>query len=314
MSQPIAFVSRLTSQEEAEWLDVLNASMPDECIVSIHDLKDEERATVELAIVANPDPADLAKLPGLKWIHSLWAGVERLVAELGDVAPPIVRLVDSELSRVMAEAVLAWTYYLQRDMPAYRDQQNAQVWKQLTYRHPTSMKIGVLGLGELGRAAAASLVAAGFQVQGWSNSEKSLEGVKTYCGDSGLDHMLSTSDIAVCLLPLTENTKGLLNKHRLSQLPKGASLINFARGPIVNSDDLMILLNEGHLNHAVLDVFEQEPLPADSPFWKHPKVTVLPHISAPTSPETSARIVAQNVLHWRHFAKLPKTVNMQRGY
>lgn len=314
MPQPIAFVSRLSPQEEAEWIAVLSGAMPQERVVSIHHLAEHERGAIEIAIVANPDPVDLAKLDGLVWIHSLWAGVERLVAELGEAAPPIVRLVDPELSRVMAEAVLAWTFYLQRDMPAYRAQQSAQIWAQRRYRPPSSFTVGVLGLGELGRAAASALLAAGFQVAGWSASEKSLEGVRTYCGEGGLAAMLSQTDIAVCLLPLTGNTRGLLGKPMLSLMPKGASVINFARGAIVNSADLISLLDDGHLDHAVLDVFEQEPLPPSSLFWSHSKITVLPHISAPTSPQTSAALVARNIRQWRTSGELPKTVNMQRGY
>lgn len=120
MPSPIALVSRMNAQAEAIWKQALRDAMPEEEILSFSELSGEQKRAVDFAIVANPDPADIAALPGLSWIHSLWAGVERLVLELGDKAPPIVRLKDPELSRVMAEAVLAWTYYLQRDMPAYR--------------------------------------------------------------------------------------------------------------------------------------------------------------------------------------------------
>jgi glyoxylate/hydroxypyruvate reductase A len=136
MPSPIAFVSRMNAETEAVWKQALRAAMPQEEILSFSELTDEQRRAVDFAIVANPDPADIAGLPGLKWIHSLWAGVERLVLELGDKAPPIVRLKDPELSRVMAEAVLAWAYYLQRDMPAYRENQQKALWQELDYRHP----------------------------------------------------------------------------------------------------------------------------------------------------------------------------------
>ncbi|CUX40413.1 MULTISPECIES: 2-hydroxyacid dehydrogenase [Agrobacterium tumefaciens complex] len=314
MPSPIAFVSRMNAETEAVWKQALRAAMPQEDILSFSELTDEQRRAVDFAIVANPDPADIAALPGLTWVHSLWAGVERLVLELGDKAPPIVRLKDPELSRVMAEAVLAWTYYLQRDMPAYRENQQKALWQELDYRHPREMTIGLLGLGALGTAAAERLTHAGFNVAGWSRSAKVIEGVETLTGDAGLQALLEKSDILVCLVPLTDATRGLLDAGRFAAMKQGAALINFARGAVIVADDLIAVLDSGRLSHAVLDVFEQEPLPTASPFWQHPQVTVLPHISAPTSRESSARIVAGNVRAWRETGRLPETVDMIRGY
>ncbi|MGP4673816.1 2-hydroxyacid dehydrogenase [Agrobacterium salinitolerans] len=314
MPSPIAFVSRMNAETETVWKQALRAAMPEENILSFSELSAEQKDQVDFAIVANPDPADIAALPGLKWIHSLWAGVERLVLELGEKAPPIVRLKDPELSRVMAEAVLAWTYYLQRDMPAYRENQKKALWQELDYRHPGEMTIGLLGLGALGTAAAERLTHAGFNVAGWSRSAKAVDGVETLSGDDGLQALLEKSDILVCLVPLTDATRGLLNAERLAAMKQGAALINFARGAVTVADDLIAALDSGRLSHAVLDVFEQEPLPAASAFWQHPKVTVLPHISAPTSRESSARIVAVNVRTWRETGGLPETVDMARGY
>lgn len=314
MLPPIALVTRLDHEEEQAWLDILGKAMPDERIIPFRQLTQVEKDHAQIAIVANPDPAEVAALPGLSFIHSLWAGVERLVLELGQSAPPIVRLVDPELSRVMAEAVLAWTYYLHRDMHAYRRAQEAGQWKPLAYRHPSDMTVGLLGLGALGKTAAERLLDAGFQVEGWSRSEKHLDMIRTHHGQTGLETLLSTSDVVVCLLPLTSETRGLLNSRLLAKIKKGASLINFARGAIVVADDLIGALDSGHLDHAVLDVFETEPLPPQSPFYTHPKVTVLPHISAPTSQTTAAKIVAGNIESWRRTGKLPVTVDMHRGY
>jgi len=314
MPSPIAFVSRMNAETEAVWKQALRAAMPEEDILSFSELSAEQKSRVDFAIVANPDPADIAALPGLTWVHSLWAGVERLVLELGEKAPPIVRLKDPELSRVMAEAVLAWTYYLQRDMPAYRKNQEKALWQELDYRHPGEMTIGLLGLGALGTAAAERLTHAGFNVSGWSRSEKAIAGVETLTGDDGLQTLLEKSDILVCLVPLTDATRGLLDAGRLAVMKQGAALINFARGAVIVADDLLSALDSGRISHAVLDVFEQEPLPTASSFWRHPKVTVLPHISAPTSRESSARIVAGNVRAWRQTGDLPDTVDMIRGY
>lgn len=316
MSQlpPIAFVSRSDAASEAVWIDALSAALPQETIISFSAMSDDEKQRAEIAVVANPDPEHIAALPNLQWVHSLWAGVERLVVELGPKAPPLVRLTDPELSRVMSEAVLAWSYYLQRDMPAYRKQQQRRVWQELEYRQPSEMTVGLIGLGELGAASARKLKDAGFNVIGWSRSMKSLAGIETVSGDEGLNTMLQRSDIVVCLVPLTEQTRGLLNASRFGIMKKGASLINFARGPIIVTDDLLDALDSGQLSHAVLDVFEVEPLPGNSAFWDHEKVTVLPHISGPTSRESSARIVAGNIRNWRQNGTLPPTVDIQRGY
>ncbi len=314
MTSPIAYVSRATDEEEAKWVAMLSQAMPEETIVSVRQMTDDQHKAAEIAVVANPDPDDIGKLSGLKWIHSLWAGVERLVAELGPSTPPIVRLTDPELSRVMAEAVLAWTYYLHRDMPAYRQQQERRIWKDLDYRHPREVTVGLIGLGLLGTASAKRLQDAGFNVMGWSRSLKVQEGVETLSGEAGLDRLLAKSDIAVCLVPLTAQTRGLINARRLQRMKKGASIINFARGAVIVGDDLLESLDSGHIAHAVLDVFEKEPLDANSAFWTHPKITVLPHISAPTDPHSSAAIVAQNIRNWRLSGNLPATIDVQRGY
>lgn len=310
----IALVSRLSDAAEAGWLARLRALLPDERIDSLRTLDAAACAEVEIAVVANPDPADIARLPNLRWIHSLWAGVERIVAELPDLAVPLVRLVDPELARTMAEAVLAWTLYLFRDMPAYAASQRAHRWQPLDYRRPEAVTVGILGLGELGRAAAGRLNAAGFRVCGWNRSARAVEGVECHSGPGGLAHVLGQSDIAVCLLPLTAETRHLLNAERLALLPRGAQLINFARGPIVDTQALTHALDAGAMKHAVLDVFETEPLPAPSALWDHPAITVLPHISAPTDPETAAAIVAGNIGRYRAEGVLPATVDLRRGY
>lgn len=314
MSRPIAIVTRLDAAEEMEWRDQIAALLPEERIIPFRDMSADDHNEAEIAIVANPDPADVAALPGLVWIHSLWAGVERLVSELGAGAAPIVRLIDPELSRVMAEAVLAWTYYLQRDMPLYRRQQSEMLWQPQAYRPPSTVRIGLLGLGALGTAAARRLTEAGFPVSGWSRSAKSVDGIDCLHGEEGLRQILAQSDILVCLLPLTADTVGLLDAERLGLVKQGASLINFARGRIVTTPALLASLDEGRLAHAVLDVFEQEPLPESSPLWGHPGITVLPHISAPTDLQSASRIVADNIRSYRQTGAIPRTIDIARGY
>lgn len=310
----IALVGRIGPEAEAAWLEHLRRAMPAERIDPVRHLTSAQRAEADIAIVANPDPADLTALPGLVWVQSLWAGVDRLVSELKGFPHPIVRLVDPELTRTMAEAALAWTYYLFRDMPAYAAQQRRRQWTPRPYTRPADTLVGVLGLGELGAAAAARLREAGFDVAGWSRTQKNLPGVVCHAGREGLDAILAKAEILICLLPLTDHTRGLLNAERLTRLPRGAQIINFARGPIIDTPALLAALDSGGVRHAVLDVFDTEPLPETSPFWTHPAVTVLPHVSAATDPETAARIVADHVAAYRRDGAIPRAVDLSRAY
>ncbi|MGY2050511.1 2-hydroxyacid dehydrogenase [Methylobacterium sp. JK268] len=318
MHDPIAFLGTLEPDDEAAFLAALAAALPEETIRPFAQLSATERETVAIAIVANPDPGTVARLPRLAWIQSLWAGVERLVRDLGPTGVPIVRLVDPELARTMAEAVLAWTYFLQRDMPAYRRQQESGLWHPRPYRAPAEMTVGLLGLGALGTAAAHRLDQAGFQVAAWTRTPRSapapLTADRAFSGAEGLARLLGLSDIVVCLLPLTAETRGLLDAPRFAAMRPGAALINVGRGAIVRTDALLASLDAGHLSHAVLDVFEVEPLPATSPLWRHPGVTVLPHVTGPTTPRTAAAVVAQNVRAYRTTGRVPPAVDVTRGY
>ncbi|MBP0597444.1 glyoxylate/hydroxypyruvate reductase A [Herbaspirillum sp. LeCh32-8] len=311
---PIPFVSQSDAASVQAWVKALNAAMPGERVVPFAELGEAERAQCRLAIVANPDPAQLKLMPQLEWVHSVWAGVERLVADLGDSGLQLTRLVDPRLATTMAEAVLAWTLYLHRDMPLYAQRQRFRVWQADEYVLPENRVVGILGLGTLGEAAAAALLQARFKVCGWSRSRREQAGVQTFSGEDGLKQMLAMSDILVCLLPLTVQTRGLLDAGRLALLPPQAQLINFARGPIVDDQALCAALDERRLRHAVLDVFATEPLPADSWHWTHPDVTVLPHCSAPTNRETASAIVAGNVRQYRHSGLIPANVDLKRGY
>lgn len=312
---PIAFVASSKSERQAEYVQALARAMPEEQVLTFAELTSDERARVEVAVVTEPDPVELAALSRLVWIQSLWAGVERLVADLGGMAPTIVRLVDPEMARTMAESVLAWTYYLHRDMPTYARQQREGIWKQRIYREASQLRIGLLGLGVLGTAAADRLIGAGFEVAAWTRTPRKQAGaIQTYNGDVGLDDLLAVSDIVVCLLPLTNETRSLLDASRLGAMKPGAALINFARGPIVDTRDLVSALDSGQVSHAVLDVFEEEPLPSDSALWCHPCVTVLPHISGPTNLRTACAVVASNLRAYRESGRIPLHVDVGRGY
>ncbi|NLQ16656.1 glyoxylate/hydroxypyruvate reductase A [Marinomonas sp. M1K-6] len=310
----IPFVSRMSVAEQGVWIKQLAAVLPDEVILPFAELTAEQKQQCDVAIVANPNPDDLLALPALKWVHSVWAGVERMMNELESPTFSIVRLVDSNLAKTMSEAVLAWTFFLHRDMPRYAKQQAQQAWAPRPMVQAQERRIGVLGLGELGRVSAKRLVDNGFSVAGWSRHAKQIDDVSCFWGEEGLTSLLSQSDILVCLLPLTQETAGLLNRQNLAFLPVGASIINFARGAIIDDDALLAELEKGHVAHAVLDVFGQEPLPAEHAYWRHESVTVLPHISAPTHPISASNIVASNIKRYRLTGDIPPAVDPIRGY
>jgi glyoxylate/hydroxypyruvate reductase len=314
MSNVLPFLSRSNSEDVAQWLDALESAMPHERIVAFDQLTDEARRNATIAIVANPDPQQLGQLPALRWVQSVWAGVERLLGEYRNDSVAIVRLEDPQLAATMAEAVLAWTLYLHREMPAYAAQQRARHWHQRALRLPHERCVALLGLGNLGRVASRTLRNAGFNVIGWSRTLTTIEGVETFAGDDALTAVLARADIAVCLLPLTEQTRGLLNAKRFALMKPTASLINFGRGAVVNTDDLLDALERNALAHAVLDVFDVEPLPSESVLWTHRSVTVLPHISAPTHKASAAAIVAKNIAEYRASGAMPKAVDRVLGY
>lgn len=311
---PIPFVAAAGYPQGAAWVQALQEAMPDETIVPLHQMDAASQASCSIAIVANPDPMDLRALPNLRWVHSVWAGVERLIADLGRTDLQITRLVDPQLTQTMGEAVLAWTMYLHREMPTYAYQQRHKIWHSPEYVRAENRTVGILGLGALGEVAAQRLLAAGFKVCGWSREAKNIAGVEQFLGGSGLKTMLSKTDILVCLLPLTPITRGLLGAEKLAYLPAGASLINFSRGPIVDDGALRAELDSGRLKHAVLDVFEVEPLPVTQWQWEHSGVTVLPHCAAPTDRQTASLIVAGNVRRYREKGMLPDCIDLSRGY
>lgn len=310
----IPFVGKISTTETEQWIDVLSAQLPGCKIMRFADLATADRNTAQVAIVANPDPAELANLPELKWVQSLWAGVERLVAELPDDRIHIVRLADSQMADTMAEAVLAWALYLHRDIPRYRTQQEAKIWLGHTLPLPSERTVGLLGLGALGRRSAEVLRYHDFSVCGWSRSQTQIEGIETYSGRDGIQTLLRRTNILVCLLPLTSETRGLLNEQTLAHLPKHAAVINFSRGPILQIKALIGLLDSGHLSYAVLDVFDKEPLPPESPLWTHPRITILPHIAAPTNITTASAIAARHISEFIETGEMPEGVERKRGY
>jgi glyoxylate/hydroxypyruvate reductase A len=242
------------------------------------------------------DLAELRRYPNLRLLVSMGAGVDHLLRPPGPPpGVPVARLVDERLTQGMTEWVLLNVLRFHRQDLDYRAQQAARVWRELPAPDTARRRIGILGLGALGGDAARALLALGFPVMGWSRGPKSLPGVECFHGEQGLAAMLGRSDILVCLLPLTPETRGLLDAARLALLPEGAFLLNSARGGHMVAADVLAALDGGRLAGAALDVFEPEPLPAEHPFWAHPKVVLTPHAASITIPRSAAPQVVENI-------------------
>lgn len=310
----IVFISGLDLNIQSQWIAMIKKQLNNETILLPQQISESQAKDVDIAIVANPDPKDLARFPNLVWIQSLWAGVERLIGEILKKRVKLVKLVDPQLAKTMAESVLAWTLYLQRNMPEYAQQQVNKQWHQLPCVTSEELRVSVLGTGTLGITALDVLKKLEYQVSCWSRTTKQLNGIKSYTGFSGLQTMLSKTDILINLLPLTQHTYHLLDRELLSELPIGAKLINFSRGAVIDTKALLKLLEIGHLSHAVLDVFEQEPLASSDPIWSNPNITVLPHISAPTNMYSAAKVVAKNIKMYRESSMIPNSVDVRVGY
>lgn len=315
MTKPIIPFSTQESVSYADkWTAQLQADLPEARIVPISTLSDTECVDITCAIVANPNLQELARLKNLKWIQSVWAGVEGLTKTLPMDGPKIVRLIDPTLSATMAEAVLAWSLYLNRNMPHYGAAQRKGLWSPTTSRLAPETHICILGLGALGQTAAAALLKNGFNVQGWSRTAKAIEGIQTFAGDEGWRDAVKGAHIVVCLLPLTPQTKGALNAAFFAAMDEGSNFINFGRGGTVDDEALLATLTSGHLAHAVLDVFNVEPLPADHAYWQHERVTILPHISGPTHRPTASITATNNVRQYLLDGTIPKSVDREIGY
>ena len=273
------------------------------------------REDIDFALVWKPPKGEMRRYPNLKAIFSLGAGVDHLLRDPElPAGVPLCRIVDRALTTQMSEYVLLHVLRYHRQQPLFDRQQEAHEWRDQPQLRARERPVGIMGMGVLGRDAAAKLVALDFAVAGWSRSPKSLPGVESFHGADGLAPFLARSEILVCLLPLTQATEGILNRDTFARLPEGAALINVARGGHLVEDDLIPALNAGRLSAATLDVFRREPLPADHAFWADPRITVTPHVASIADPRSVADQVAENIRRARAGAPLLNVVDPAVGY
>ena len=271
---------------------------------------------IDYAVAFRPPPGFLKTLPNLKAIFSLGAGVDGFLKDPEfPRAVPLVRFVDVTLAREMAQYVVMHTLLIHRHQRHFDEGQKKKEWRQMMLPRPSARtRAGVLGLGEIGSVAAERLAMFDFAVSGWSRTRKSVPGVKSFAGEAELAAFLGQCDIMTCLLPLTPQTRGIMNAGFFARLPQGAWIINVARGQHLVEADLIAALDSGHLAGAVLDVFETEPLPPDNPLWTHPKVKVTPHIAAISAPEAAVRYIVDGIARAERGEKLKDVVDLGKGY
>lgn len=274
---------------------------------------------IRYALVWNPDDGLLASLPNLDVVFSIGAGVDHVVHDPALQHVPLVRFVDPNMTMRMSEYVVLHVLLHQRRLLEYRELQGKRVWKEHAQPGADEVRVGVMGLGVLGRNAAQKVAGLGFKVAGWSRSLKEIPGIETYVGDDGLDQFLARTDILVSLLPLTDTTRGVLNGALIAKLAKdgllpGPVLINAGRGGLQVEADILAALEAGDLWAASLDVFETEPLPEASPLWSHPRVVVTPHNASISDERAVCRYVLAQIARHEAGAALKNVVDVPTGY
>ncbi|MGO4525542.1 2-hydroxyacid dehydrogenase [Microvirga sp. 2MCAF35] len=304
--------------EAQPWVERFTRHLPDRDIIVLGE--DFDRSAVRYVATWGPKPGSLSGLPNLRAIFSLGAGVDHLMSypDLPDV--PIVRVAQDDLTHRMSEYMVLHCLMYLREQRRFDEDQKAKRWNP--DRAPPiagDLRVGIMGFGVLGQDAARKLKVMGFDVAGWSRTPKSVEDFEIYAGEEGLTSFLNRTDILIVLVPLTSETKGILNRSLFEKLARdsrlgGPILINAGRGKLQVEADILACLDDGTLTAATLDVFETEPLPESSPLWTHPRVTITPHNSATSEPEATARYIAQQIRRHEAGETFENVVDKKRGY
>lgn len=271
-------------------------------------------AAVRFLAAWEPPPDIRGLFQNLEVLFSTGAGVDQFKFDELPADLPVVRMVEPGIIGGMVEYVSWAVLSLHRDMPQYQSQQREGLWKTIQVQPAAKRRIGVLGLGSLGQAVLNQLRGFGFDCAGWSRSRHQVEGVQCFAGADELPAFLARTQILVCLLPLTDATRGFLNAELFAALPPGASLVHVGRGPHLVEADLLAALETGPLTQAILDVTDPEPLPTDHLFWRHPKIWLTPHIASMTQPETAAEVVLENIRRFEAGEAMTGVVDRGLGY
>jgi glyoxylate/hydroxypyruvate reductase len=288
----MAFLFNSDAVREAAFRDVFARELPDLEFFHYSECVEPEMVRYLLTWTV---PDDILRYRNLEVLFSIGAGVDQFNRESLPDHVKVVRMVEDGIIRMMQEYVAMGVLTLHRDMLAYREQQKRHIWQALPTPQATERRVGFLGLGMLAHAAIERLRPFQFPLAGWSRSKKELDGVTCFHGADQLADFLKQTDILVCLLPLTDQTGGILNAQLFSSLPAGARLLHVGRGPQLDQSALIEALDSGRLAAAMLDVTDPEPLPEDQPLWSHPKVVITPHIASVTQPHTAAQSVIANI-------------------
>ena len=300
-------------RDVSDWVAALLAQDPDLEIEIWPEIHAPEQ--VEFVLCWNQPAGILSQFPNLRGISSFGAGVNHLLNDKScPVNIPLARVVDPDLKQSMAEYVMLGILEHFRRLADYRRQQELGQWLVQKIPHPSTIRVGIMGYGEIGRYVAHKLADFGFKVHGWRRNRQHVDRLTVYAGEDELDEFLKNTEILVCLLPLTLDTENILNLQTFHQLPQQAYLINAARGAHLVEADLLAALESGQLCGALLDVFRDEPLPKRHPFWKHTKITITPHIASVTNPESAALQIVENYRRALRGEPLSNRVDRGRGY
>ena len=287
-------ILKIGNKRATLWKDHMSALLPD--FKFFLDSETIDKKSVEFAIVWKPKPGWLKTFPNLKCIISVGSGIDHILNDPQlPTHIPIIRTTGKDLSTRMREYVVLHVLRLHRNLQESEAGQKFQEWRQIIEPPANQRNIGIMGLGNLGADCARTLSTIGFNVSGWSRSEKKIESITCFWGADGRNKLLEKSHIIVCMLPLTPHTEGILNSELFSHLPKGASIINVARGEHLVEADLLKALSSGQLSAATLDVFREEPLPQKHPFWDHKNILVTPHVASLIDPVAGGKSIAKNL-------------------
>src|SRR5690606_35006016 len=306
----MSFLIISSQRDPKAWVQALKDKDPELELEVYPEVADPSK--VEFALSWKHPHGIFKDYPNLKVIASMGAGIDHIIED-PDIPEniKITRVIDEQLTKDMSVFVLSLILDHLRNLSHHYCEMQ---WKPKKYLRPENVQVGIMGMGVLGVGVAEKLIQNKFNVTGWSRSKKEILGVTTFYGEDQLTEFLSKSNVLVCLLPLTSETENILNKGIFEKLPKDAYIINVARGPHLVEDDLLEMIDSGHLSGASLDVFRKEPLPEDHPFWEHEKIKVTPHIASVTNPATVVPQILENYERMKEGKELKNVVDREREY